>query len=411
VKWKNAGYSIESSGSLGSYKTTLQGFNSKSKNWDTLYNNLNIETSLDSLDAEKYTKLRMKFNLVDTSFGSTEPLKLKSMNIQYTNLPEIILTNEDVKCIPDTVMQGFPLNVKVKVRNYGYSSAENLKINFYLDNLNTPIYCQNLSIPMDSAKEILQPVSTENLVFGHNIRVDGSLNKSDLLSFNNSAESNFYVARDSVKPLLTVKFDGMEILNGDIISARPNVVMMLKDNSPLSLGDTSGFFIFHNNNRLYFKGDSLKFSYSNYPNSQATVEWNPYLTDGKHKLEVLAKDASGNFFDTTTYTINFWVSRKNEITEVYNYPNPFKDETYFTFNIKGQELPDELTVKIFTVAGRLINTIKIPVSEIHFGFNKIFWDGKDQDQNVVANGVYFYKIIYSNKNNYETVIQKLAKVK
>ena len=409
--WKKVSYSIESTGSLGFYKSILQGFNSITKNWDTLYSNLGIEKNLDSIDAGKYTKLRVNFIIVDTSFGSTDFHKLKSLNIQYTNLPEIVLTNEDLTCLADTVMQGFPLNLKARIRNFGYSTATDLKLNFYLDKVNSPFYTQSISVPADSALEIVHPVSTENLILNHNIRVQTNLAKNDLLSFNNSANKNFYVTRDSVKPVFSVKFDGIEILNGDIVSAKPKVIMTLKDNSPLPLNDTSGFFIFHNNNRVFFKNDSLKFSYSEYPNSQATVEWNPDLKDGKQTLEVLAKDASGNFFDTTAYSITFYVNTKNDILDVYNYPNPFKDETYFTFKITGQELPDELTIKIFTVAGRLINTIKIPTSDIHFGFNKIFWDGKDQDQNIVANGVYFYKIIYRNKNNSETVIQKLAKVK
>jgi hypothetical protein len=411
LSWKNVNYSMESGGLLNSYKSILQGYNSNTKNWDTLYSNLASEKNLDSLDAVKYTKLRVRFNMVDTLFGSTDLIKLKSLNIRYTNLPEIILTNEDITCFPDTVMQGFPLNVKVKVRNYGYSDAENMKFNFYLDKNTSPFSTQSISVPVDSVREIIQSVSTDNIVLKNNISVQGNFTKNDLLSFNNSASKNFYVSRDSVKPVFSIKFDGVEILNGDLVSARPKVVMTLKDNSPLPLSDTSRFFIFHNNNQVFFKDDSLKFTYTEYPNSHATIEWDPVLKDGKHTLEVLAKDASGNFFDTTAYSVNFMVNSKNDIIDAYNYPNPFKDETYFTFNITGQDLPDELTIKIFTVAGRLINSLRIPISEIHFGFNKVFWDGRDEDQNVVANGVYFYKIIYRNKNNSVTVTQKLAKVK
>ena len=184
----------------------------------------------------------------------------------------------------------------------------------------------------------------------------------------------------------------------------------MKDNSPLPI-DTSNFFIYLNNNPLSFTKDSLIYSYTEYPNSESQINWKPNLINGKHFLDVLAKDASGNFFDTTSYRVNFVVDRENKVYDIYNYPNPFADETYFTFNISGTELPEEMSVKIFTVAGRLIRDFEIPVNQLGFGFNKIFWDGKDQDGNSIANGVYFCKFNILNNDEYSSEVKKIAKVK
>ncbi|HSD64927.1 MAG TPA: hypothetical protein VLB50_14085, partial [Ignavibacteriaceae bacterium] len=66
-----------------------------------------------------------------------------------------------------------------------------------------------------------------------------------------------------------------------------------------------------------------------------------------------------------------------------------------------------------TVAGRLIKTINITSSELgtDLGFKRIYWDGKDEDGDNIANGVYFYKMIYKVKDVVRTVTQKLAKVR
>ena len=411
IQWNKLSYLLETTGSAGTYNSFLEGYNSKNKIWDTLYTSLPFYQNLESVDPEKYSKLRIGINLTDSSFGSSESIKFKSMNIQYTNLPEVSFSNNNLRFSPDSILQGFPIMMDFKVKNYGYSNAEDLKVNFYLDNADSSFYSKTISVPADSEKEMSDQIETNNIVLNHKIKVQGIFTRPDIFSFNNTTEKTFFIARDSIKPEFSIKFDGIEILNGDIVSSKPKVVMTLKDNSPLPLNDTSRFYIFHNNEQLSFKNDSLKFSYTNYPNSQATIEWDPYLKNGEHILEILAKDASGNFFDTTAYSILFEVNDKNDIKEVYNYPNPFKDDTYFTFILTGQDLPDELLIKIFTVAGRLIRDINVPVSELHFGLNKIYWNGRDQDENLLANGVYFYKIITRNKNSSKSVIQKLAKVK
>jgi flagellar hook assembly protein FlgD len=96
---------------------------------------------------------------------------------------------------------------------------------------------------------------------------------------------------------------------------------------------------------------------------------------------------------------------------VFNYPNPFKNDTYFTFELHGIQTPEELKIKVFTVAGRLIKEFSVPLSDLKIGFNKIYWNGRDQDGDEVANGVYFYKIIAKNNGVVKTTTEKLAKIK
>jgi len=74
-------------------------------------------------------------------------------------------------------------------------------------------------------------------------------------------------------------------------------------------------------------------------------------------------------------------------------------------------LPDEFLIKVYTIAGRLIRDISLPQSRLQIGFNKILWDGRDQDGDELGNGVYFYKIIAKFPDKTQVKTQKLAKVR
>jgi len=53
--------------------------------------------------------------------------------------------------------------------------------------------------------------------------------------FNNIGITNFKVIGDNVNPLLDVTFDGLHILDGDLVSAKPDIEIMLKDETSLFL--------------------------------------------------------------------------------------------------------------------------------------------------------------------------------
>ena len=408
-EWKTLTHEIDSQGSLGEYSVYLEGFNSQLATWDTLNSNFGSSLSLDNIDATIYNRMRTSFSFKDTTTGGSQPIKLKNLSFDYESISELLMTKKYFS-FEDSLLQGFPVKINLKVKNVGYNDIDSSDFHFYLNNNETEVFSTNSSIKRDSVLSIDFEVRSDNLLFVNKLKALANINEKEFYNFNNLIVDSFYVARDSIKPEFQITFDGLEIISGDVVSATPNIFISLKDNSPLPI-DTSNFFIYLNNNPLSFAKDSLLYSYTPYPNSESQINWNPNLINGKHVLDVLAKDASGNFFDTTSYRVSFVVDRENKVYDIYNYPNPFADETYFTFNISGTELPEEMNVKIFTVAGRLIRDFEIPVSQLGFGFNKIYWDGKDQDGNSIANGVYFCKFNILNNGEYSSEVKKIAKVK
>jgi len=413
LKWDTINYDLDATGSAGRYKVFLLGKNSASQNWDTLRTNISTNTSISDINPNDYGYLMLSFDLVDSSFGASAPMKLKSVLVNYFPFPEISLSNNEFSFSADTLLQGFPIDMNLMVHNLGYSTVDSLHLNFFNNGADSAFYSPTISIQPDSSKLVHLTLPTNNIIFDNNVKVIASLSEPEFYSFNNLAESKFFISRDSINPSFTITVDGKEIINGDIISPNPEILITLKDNSPLPL-DTSLFTIIYTHDKtsepLGFYRPDVQYTYTPFPNSQSTIKWNPKLPDGKHTLEILAKDASGNFFDTTSSRTFFYVFNTPDLKNVYNYPNPFKEDTYFTFELSSI-LPQQLYIRIYTVAGRLINSLDIPQNLLKTGFNRVYWNGRDYDGDEVANGVYFYKIVAKINDVIKTETQKLAKVK
>jgi hypothetical protein len=70
-----------------------------------------------------------------------------------------------------------------------------------------------------------------------------------------------------------------------------------------------------------------------------------------------------------------------------NYPNPFNPSTTIMYSTTA---PGMVTLKIFDVTGRLVNTLV--QGNLPEGIHRIGWDGKDMSGKEVATGVYLYTI-------------------
>lgn len=408
--WNNLKYDFYNPSLTGVYSTYLLGQNSNTKNWDTLQVNLPDSISLAGINPDSYPYLRLKFDMTDSTFNTTEPMELRSVHLDYQQLSDAYVEREDINFQQDSLLQGYPITFDYFGRNFGELPADSLKLSSYLNGLDSLLYAPVVNIPGDSSSAKVQyTIDTKKLLFENKISILADQKKREYFYFNNLIDKDFYVVRDSVRPIFDVRFDGQEIIDNDIVSSTPEVVIRLEDNSPLPL-DTTFFTIVHNNKPLRFYQPEMSYEYGGV-GTPFVITWKPTLTDGRQTLEVLAKDASGNFFDSTSYRIIFYVYNENDITDVYNYPNPFAGSTHFTFILKGKDKPDELNFKIYTIAGRLIRDIKLTPSDLITNFNKIPWDGKDEDGDEIGNGVYLYKVIAKFPDKTKTITQKLAKVR
>ena len=224
--------------------------------------------------------------------------------------------------------------------------------------------------------------------------------------FNNVAQIPFYVNSDNINPILDVTFDGIHILDGDIVSPKPNIVMELTDeNQFLLLNDTSDYAVYITypsgvEERIYFFSEGvekMQFIPASLPrNNSKIIMLGNFPVDGKYKLRVQANDRAKNNSGNYDYIIGFEVINRSTITNILNYPNPFTTSTRFVFTLTGSEVPNIFKIQIMTITGKVVREIhKEELGAINIGRNitDFAWDGTDTYGDRLANGLYLYRVV------------------
>jgi hypothetical protein len=238
------------------------------------------------------------------------------------------------------------------------------------------------------------------------IEVNPDNDQVEQTHFNNLGEINFFVTKDKINPLLDVTFDGVHILDGDIVSAKPEIQITLKDeNKFLALNDTGKFRVYLISpgstvqTRVYFGPgqETMQFYPASLPNNSCKIMFKAnLLADGVYKLIVEAQDISRNESGSDDFMISFEVINKPSITHVMNWPNPFNNATHFVFTLTGSEIPTYFKIQIITITGKVVREIDLSeLGPIHIGRNitDYAWNGTDEFGDRLANGVYLYRVI------------------
>jgi hypothetical protein len=130
------------------------------------------------------------------------------------------------------------------------------------------------------------------------------------------------------------------------------------------------------------------------------------LAEGEWQFIVRVSDFFNN--GPASDTVVFNLSQGTLALEnALNWPNPFQDRTSFAFDLLFSH-DAEVTIKIFTVAGRLVRILQ---DQAQPGYNLVEWDGRDSRGDPLSNGVYLYKIIAHTADQQAEKIGKLAKLK
>ena len=91
--------------------------------------------------------------------------------------------------------------------------------------------------------------------------------------------------------------------------------------------------------------------------------------------------------------------------EAYAYPNPFSPEMTGLIRIHFKPKQDgEVTIKIYDFAMNLVTTVLDKESKIGGQEYDTFWDGKNDKGDLVANGVYFFKLETKGQTEWGKVV-------
>ena len=411
VHWRGSSLESPSTDSVG-----VDVYGVDSSGIQTLLYSLNStlqDVDISSTNAQTYPFLSLKLHATDTTNATA--YQLKYWRINYVPVPEGAIAPNIFLTGKDSVELGEKIDFGIAFKNISLQKFDSLKISFKIIDKNNVTHI----IPFPKFKplvsgdtiKIVYEIDTKDYPGLNTINLDVNPNNDqpEQYHFNNFLFKTFYVKVDQTNPLLDVTFDNVHILNEDIVSAKPHIMIKLKDESKfLLLNDTSVLRVqlrypdgsLH---PYYFNNDTLRFTpATSSGDNTASVEFTPVFANqinpqgDDYTLIVTGNDKSGNQSGTIQYQITFKIITKAMISNMLNYPNPFTTSTAFVFTITGSEVPQNIKIQILTITGKVVREItKDELGPLHVGRNitEFKWDGTDMYNQRLANGVYLYHVV------------------
>ena len=300
------------------------------------------------------------------------------------HLDQITLQNPDIKLI------------SLKFDNPSAELTSPFEIQ--LDLLNQNIAHQNRFSP--DSLSLFYWVNDENVWYKSDMTIDTMDQCLNAQIKYHSTLFCFMNINDYDPPKISIRVDDQNFINGDYISSTPLIQFVIEDSSGISMG----------NNMFSLKLDSgdidssdLNIGFAAYSQRQLLISFRPLLMPGNHDLVIQASDYNNNRIRNE---YSFYVSSDFRLQSIANHPNPFIHETIIAYTLSAEA--DQITIKIYTVSGRLIRSFKF-YNEINYVEH--VWDGTDEDGVPVANGVYYLKFTAKRGSDRIETIEKMAKLK
>lgn len=141
-----------------------------------------------------------------------------------------------------------------------------------------------------------------------------------------------------------------------------------------------------------FKQNSVKMNLSSKSKSenglQINIEVNEKAEPGIYQIPFTLKDKANHSW-SYSLTAKFNSTKPDKYSLAQNYPNPFNAHTKINYSLTKND-EQETRLIILDLLGRHIRTL---VNEKQAaGSYNVFWDGRDEQGNEVATGIYFYKL-------------------
>jgi hypothetical protein len=410
LNWGTLHHNIERFGEGNdSYKLSLYGIDGAG-NRELLQEDIKSKTySLESVKAEQYPNLQLMATLTDTE-ARTAP-QLKQWMVYYQAAPEGVIRPDLVEVSEQLISEQASrgrFTVPMAFQNitpYAFRDSITVEVTVTGDGIQ-PAVSQFKIEPLEGNKTANFNYSMPTMGFDGNYRLSMYVNprlQPEQQYQNNIYETNFQV-KSKLHPIMDVAFDGVHIMDGELVSPSPLISITMKDeNKHAFLQDPAAMSVI----LIDTEGQQRDITVGSNPNevrvypadekNDFRFEYKPErLADGRYTLEVRGRDVTGKASGISPYRISFEVDNESKITNFYPYPNPFSSKTQFIFTLTGAVIPDDFKIQIMTVTGKIVKEImREEIGTIRIGNNKTeyAWDGTDTYGDKLANGVYLYRVV------------------
>ena len=214
---------------------------------------------------------------------------------------------------------------------------------------------------------------------------------------------------DAQPPSVEVSVENQGFIDGDYISDTPVFSARIEDANGID-PRPENIVLTKNGNRV--PQDEYTISASPLSSNVLLITYSPInaLDAGEYRIRLQAQDANGNMGNTD---LTARVAGGFEIKNIANFPNPFRPGkgtgkgTDFAYYLTGGA--DKVSLKIYTLTGKLITTIDTLDASI--SYNEYHFDGLDADGDPLANGVYIYKFTATKDGERAQKVGKIVVLK
>jgi hypothetical protein len=207
-------------------------------------------------------------------------------------------------------------------------------------------------------------------------------------------------ASDAEPPQIDIFMNDSFFVSGGITDPDPTLLVYARDNFGIN---TTGNGIGHDlmatldgdrinaislneffqaNTNSYNSG-VIRYAYSN-------------LEEGRHEITVKIWDIHNN---STEASLEFLVAGSEEmlLEKLFNYPNPFSDQTLFNIEHNRPDREMRLVLKIYNLSGKEVRTIDRQVYCAGYRLEPVVWDGTTSGGAKLGGGVYIYRVTLSTE--------------
>lgn len=356
----------------------------------------------------------MKFNWW-TRNTTRYTTQLTNWTVTGAFLPDLTIYKDRNDVQSDTLEQGEPYKISLQIENLSSGNSDSTSLLYRVRRLNEVVIEERILITSLEGKDqalisIEIPTTSLNGLCFVDFQLNPDRDFPELRFDNNFGAFSFFIEGDERNPLVDVYFDGMDIMDGDLISSKPEIRIQLRDENPyFLLNDTSLFMLrlrrpSQSWEPITFSQEGISFlpaTEGGKENMAEVLIQKEFMDDGEYILEVSARDVQGNQSGRQPYQKRFQVITKQMISNIVNYPNPFSTATQFVYTLTGSTSPDHFKIQIYSLSGQLVKEIShMEIGPLKVGTHvtDYVWDGTDQYGQLLANGVYLYRLQTQNMN-------------
>jgi len=241
--------------------------------------------------------------------------------------------------------------------------------------------------------------------YAYNTQMDACGNDMDIIVGGTSSEA----IADYTPPVIKLYIGDTNFINGGITDENPLLLAKVYDENGINTtGNGVGHEIlcFLDSDAPVIINDYYQSLLNSYQYGEIRFPFQS-LSEGEHTVSIKVWDVANNSAEAS---LTFYVKSSDEptIRNIFNFPNPFTQETYFSFEHNFGSDVINVRIDIFDIMGSLVRTIEQDIVSEGPRISTISWNPSFDYGVTYKSGLFVYRITLTNDSG--QIIQGTGKM-